>query len=300
MTDIYHQNPRQMAQRLAEASGRRVSQAVRAQLLAGGVISQVGWLLFGFGLIFVWGFLAQAESPLGSGLDSDPATARGQVVRIQETRASENDTRIWAVHYRFRDEKDRAHEGLSYASGTRLQPGSEVTVEYNADDPKTSRIEGLRTAPFSAFMWFVAIFPLIGWGMVVAGLLRGRRHLRLLKTGRVAHGALVDKQPTNTRVNNQRVYKLTFEFQTPEGDTIRTVAKTHQPEHLEDESSEPLLYDPVKPWRACMLDAMPGRPRVGRDGRIVLGAPTRLIAVLILPSLTIVGHGAWLAWRLWN
>jgi hypothetical protein len=300
MTDIYHQNPRQMAQRLARTSVRRISPALRVRVLLGGVIHQVGWLVFGFGLIFVWGFLTQAESPLGSGLGDDPAKAEGRVVRVEETNASENDDRIWAVHYRFQDQNDRSREGLSYASGTRLQPGAQVTVEYDPDDPETSRVQGLRTAPFSAGMWFVAIFPLIGWGMIVAGLLRGRRHLRLLKTGRVAQGALVDKKPTSTRVNNRIVYKLTFEFSTPEGDRAQAVAKTHEPEHLEDESAEPLLYDPAKPWRACMLDAMPGRPRVGADGQIVLAGRARLIALLILPALTIAGHGAWLAWRLWH
>jgi len=68
-------------------------------------------------------------------------------------------------------------------------------------------------------------------------------------------------------------------------------AKTHEPEHLQDDAEEPLLYDPIRPSRATLLDHLPGAPRIDDMGQIQTQSPIRSLLVLIVPTLSIVGHG---------
>ncbi|MDH4241432.1 MAG: hypothetical protein OEW48_17880, partial [Phycisphaerae bacterium] len=99
------------------------------------------------------------------------------------------------------------------------------------------------------------------------------------------------KEKTKTEVNKKPVYKLTFEFNTPEGTTYEATAKTHDTAKLEDQAEEPLLYDPMRPSYAVMLDDLPGNPRIMENGTIHAGPVANTIKVLVIPLTTIIGHG---------
>jgi hypothetical protein len=139
-------------------------------------------------------------------------------------------------------------------------------------------------------VFFVFIFPLVGLGFMVAGLRNGFKANRLLAHGKVGLGVLISKEATNTRINEQPVYKLTFEFTDEYGSHYEAVSKTHQPYVLEDEPEERLLYDPHNPAYAVMLDSLPGGPDIDEMGNIQPASLTRGLLVLILPVLTLVGH----------
>ena len=113
---------------------------------------------------------------------------------------------------------------------------------------------------------------LVGIGFATFGYLRGRRSLRLLARGRTARGRLVEEQQALGKVNNRRVFALTFAFETEHGEQHRTTARTHRPELLEDQAEELLLYDPRAPARATLLDHLPGKPKVGDDGQLTSGS----------------------------
>ena len=98
-------------------------------------------------------------------------------------------------------------------------------------------------------------------------------------------------EPTNTRINNQTVYKLTFEFTTDDGRRYEATARSHRPFVLEDEPQEQLLYDPYNPKKAVLLDSLPGEPDIDEWGNIQVANIGRSIRSLILPVAVVVING---------
>ena len=132
---------------------------------------------------------------------------------------------------------------------------------------------------------------------MISGIRRGLRASRLLRFGEQTTGRLKSKTATNTKVNNQRVYKLVFDFKGCDGATYEATAKTHRPEKLEDERDEPLLYDPMYPSRAVMLDALPGSPRIDQTGSMRAGSPLSVVACLLIPAAALIGHAVFIYLR---
>ncbi len=59
-------------------------------------------------------------------------------------------------------------------------------------------------------------------------------------------------------------------------------------------TEEPLLYDPLLPSYAIMLDDLPGSPRIDQGGNIKTATPAAAFLSLILPAVTIIGHGTYI------
>lgn len=272
---------------------RQVPWLVRSQVLFGGFLNQFGWAFFGFGFIFVWIFGLNADlSGLLAPLRT-METAEGIILRVEETSATVNETPVYAYTYTFRVESlEKEFQGSSYSTGRQFEPGWTVTVEYLVSNPDVSRIQGMRQAIFGPWvLCLVLIFPLIGLVFIIIGLRNGFKADRLLAAGQIAWGELKSKEPTGVRVNNQPVYKLTFEFRAEDGGVYEAVAKTHLPHLLEDEVEEQLLYDPRQPTHAVLLDELPGSPDIDELGYI---HPTSLrdgLLPLVLPGLTLLVHG---------
>src|ERR1051325_5085703 len=178
---------------------RRVPLSLRILTILGPG-SQIGWAVLGFSSIFFWTFVANAELPFS--FRGPIAMAAGKITDITRTNASENKTPVMANHYAF-SVTGRRYEGVSYTTGQRVEPGDLVVVQYRPDDPRQSRIEGMRRKQFSSVVLFVILFPLIGLGIVVFAMRAGRKRARLLADGVLAEGKLVNQRATNTRVNKR-------------------------------------------------------------------------------------------------
>ncbi|HEU4522740.1 MAG TPA: DUF3592 domain-containing protein [Thermoanaerobaculia bacterium] len=255
------------------------------------LVTLIGFAVLGFGMIFVFTFVANADLSFVT-LRGELERVAGRVTRVEETSASENETRVIANHYEY-SVAGRPFQGVAYATGQRLSVGETVDVEYKPADPKLSRVPGMRRAMFSPFVLFVAIFPLIGFGMVAGGMAMGGKRNHLLRNGLIAHGTLKEKLPTNITVNNMPVWKLVFEFSARDGRRHEATAKTTDPSRLEDERQETLLYDPDQPSRAYLLDEAPARPQVDDRGELVGRASA--FGRLILPLLVLSAIGLALA-----
>lgn len=272
---------------------RYVPWLVRSQVLFGGFANQFGWLFFGFGFIFVWIFGLNADLSGFLFRVGEVSIAEGVVLKVESTGASVNETPVYAYSYTFRVEsQEREYQGVSYSTGRQYEPGWPVTVEYLSRRPEISRIHGARQAAFGPWvLCLVLLFPLIGLGFMLSGFRGGLKGNRLLARGKVAVGRLTSKEPTNTTINNQPVYKLTFEFQDEYGGVHEVVSKTHLPHLLEDEVEEELLYDPHNPANAVMLDNLPGSPDIDEMGYIHATDFKRGLLPLVLPGLTVLVHG---------
>ncbi len=276
---------------------RSVPPTVRVAALFGGIVNQFGWLFFGFGMIFVWVFVPDIDFTSWYRFRGDVATAQGTVTAVRKTHMSENNVEVYEIRYAFAADDGRRYEGTSYMTGARYGDGQAVDVEYRKDGPGVSRIQGARRGAAPIWVSFVLVFPLIGLVLIVAGLKKGIKANRLLGRGKLGLGTLKSKEPTNTSINDQPVYKLTFEFAAEDGQTYEVVAKTHETRLLEDDAEERLLYDPWNPRYAAMLDNLPGAPEIDQMGHLKSAGPLRGLAVLILPLLTLLGHGLYAYFR---
>ena len=275
---------------------RPVPLPLRVQVLFGGVVNLFGWIFFGFGMIFFWAFTLNSDLASFYQFSGSLETATGIVSESRDTNASENERRIVAHEYTFQH-GGREYQGVSYTTGQQLPEGAPVLIEFPAGKPEVSRIRGMRRGMFSPAVIFVVIFPFIGLCFVAFGLRNGLRASHLLAHGKLAFGTLASKTPTNTRVNNQTVYKLTFDFTTDDGRRAQAVARSHHPQHLEDDVRESIFYDPDDPAKAVLFDSLPGSPRITSAGNFDPDWTAGALLSLLPMLLTLLGHGTYLFFR---
>jgi hypothetical protein len=244
-------------------------------------------------MIFVWIFALQSDITSLFLFSFQTNTTQGFVEGVVETGGSENDTAIFEVSYTYFDQLGRQQSGKSFSTGYPVVSG-QVTVEYLDGFPSISRVEGLRRKPFGAFALIAVIFPLVGSAFISVGIRFGLKANRLLAQGRIGFGKLVSSSATGTRINDQPVIKLIFSFTAVDGDEYEAVAKTHQPTDLKDEAEEPLLYDEADPYYAVMLDDLPGSTEFNPSGQLLPASVWEVAKALIIPALTVIGHGTYL------
>jgi Protein of unknown function (DUF3592) len=249
--------------------------------------AQIGWFVLGFGSIFFWAFAGNADFSFVT-FRGVLDRASGVVSRVEDTRASEAKRRIYANHYQY-SVAGQTFDGVSYSSDSSLSSGDPVEVEYAAGAPGKSRIVGQRRALFGPGIVFVSIFPLIGLGIVYGATRYGSKRARLLRDGVFTTGTLKAKRPTNTTVNNRRVFELVFEFTARDGRKCEATARSSITDRLEDERQEPLLYDPEKPETAVLLDDAPTRPKFDDTGAMV-ARPLAALFAMILPAIVIMAN----------
>ena len=276
---------------------RPVPLLVCSQVLFGDMLTQFGWFFFGFGMIFFWAFAMNSDLASIRSFRGPLETTPGIVTDSRGMGASENGAEVYAYHYSFTGPDGIKYEGVSYSLGSRMNKGHMATIEFPKGGPAKSRIQGMRTAPFGAWAALVTVFPGVGLAFVLAGTWNGAKAIRLLAHGQPALGKFTSKIATNFKVNDRTVYKLTFVFPAEDGYSYETVAKSSMPETLEDGTEKPVLYDPADPRKAVLLDNLQGAPTVDESGRIRAGSAGKAALVLILPMVTIIGHGAYMCVR---
>jgi len=259
------------------------------------LIAQIGWFVFGFGMIFAWAFAGNADFSSLT-FRGEHARATGHVTSVENTGASENNSPVVAHHYEFSVDGTRFN-GTSYTTGGSTSEGEEVTVEYDEGNPERSRIEGMRRAQFGPMVTLVLIFPLIGVLLVAFATRSGFRRNHLLRHGLLSSGKLLGRERTNMTVNNRPVWKLTFEFTDRNGQRHEATANTTDTDRLEDEAQEPLLYDPNNPAKAFVLDEVPSRPQFEPNGEL-RGRPLAGLLSVIIPGIVIAANLLVVAFKL--
>ncbi len=274
------------------AINRDIEFFTKCGVFFGGFQNQLGWFFFGFGLIFFWIFGMNADLSFLR-YTGNTITVQGIATDSIETRFSENETPIFENHYKFTTKEGIEFEEFSYSTGQDIQIGKTITVEYPEGKPEYSRIVGMKREIFGTVALFVVIFPIIGLVYIFSNIKKSLRGIKLLKYGRLTKGKLISKTPTNTRINGQTVYKLTFHFQDALGNKFFVSEKTHLLHLLEDTPEKRLLYLQSNPNCATMLDTLPTAPLIDETGN-VKSLSIKLFPILI-PLAIIVGHGSYLA-----
>jgi len=181
----------------------------------------------------------------------------GQITNVLGTNSYENKVRVFKYDFKY-SINSKQYSGTSFTTGQKFEVGQVVNIQYVENEPQVSRIENTRNGAFSPLMLiFFLPFIFVGGSMVGIRIYLGLKSIKLLRYGQIAYGVLIDKQPTNTKINNQTVYKLSFEFQAIDGTKYTTIAKSHLTRLLEDETQEKLVYDANNPKNAVMIDSLP-------------------------------------------
>jgi hypothetical protein len=248
---------------------RSVPVSLATAVLLRGLWQTLGWIFTAVGVL-VAGFVLRHAGPLfDDGFGGKLQTTHGVVTAVQPTSVRINSRRIHAVHFRWTDPRHGTERtGISYGRGDLPAVDSKVIVEVAAGNPPAARVQGLEATVLPALTHLLLVLPAIGLGMLGYGLLLGWRRLRLLQRGLLAHGRLVSRKGTATRVNNRRVYALEFAFVDATGAERRAKVRTHLVEALMDDAEEALLYDPVRPQAAALLDDLPARPTWSPQGEL--------------------------------
>ncbi|MCC7509824.1 MAG: hypothetical protein IT464_10650 [Planctomycetes bacterium] len=277
---------------VASPAERGVPLSVYAVALFGGFANLFGSIWLSISMIAVWVFVPMTDVSSLWRFSGELVQASGRVIAQESTGFSEGGsddtpgTPVYSVRYEFADSRGVVHEGTSYTLGSVYAQGGPLNIEYRADDPKTSRIVGARTAPVPIWLLLVImIFPTIGVVFLFFGLREGIRRTALLGNGKLVRGRLVGKSPTNTRINNQQVYKFEFEFEAEDGSRHIAVARTHETHRLQDEETEQILYHQRNPLRSCVVDALPAGVTIGPDGRFRAPHPVRTVGILLPPLI---------------
>ncbi|MCC6995993.1 MAG: DUF3592 domain-containing protein [Deltaproteobacteria bacterium] len=284
--------------RLAEAP-RRLPRGLRARFAFGNPLSLIGWPVFGVGMILVWAVVLNSEVMV-RGWDGQLDQVTGEVLVSEVTGTKQVDEggphydSEWKVHYRYVAHDGRPRTSVSWGSTRLLARGVPVEVEVQHAHPERSRIKGLRDRRFAGGLVWLVLIPLGGLGLAVGGLFWGGRVLTLLGRGAVARARLVERrQVEQSRTEaGTPIYtnQLTFEFRAADGELYRRTIRTRNVDRFVDEAEgEQIVYHPMIPSYARLMDELPGRPRIGEDGQ--LGSPDQWgYVVLVLPILMVWSH----------
>ncbi|KAA3610588.1 MAG: DUF3592 domain-containing protein [Calditrichaeota bacterium] len=275
---------------------RKIPLLVKSKIFFGGLLNQIGWAVFLFGILICWAFSVDGVFKSMYYFSGTLDHAEGLVVKVSESSASEGDVEVMQMDYLF-ESAGREYNGRSYFTGEFYEVGAKVDVEFSFTNPEYSRISGLRYSLFGAGILFILIFPLIGFLIILAGILRARKTIFLLKNGKPALGTLIKKGISNITVNEVPLERLTFEFTTETMKRIKITEDTANPQKLEDEAQERLLYNPENPQHAKLIDSLPGDAVLNSSGKFERDKDANLlmnIVVLVIPVVTLYVVYTWL------
>lgn len=240
-----------------EQKGRNIPFFIQFKIIFGNPIAIIGIAFFVMGTIFLFIFGSMVDFNDLRFNEHSPIT-KGVILKVEATNASVNEQTVIKYTYQYTTPDSQINKGESHTVDAIYEKGAQVDIEYLDSDYTISRIKGMQKGTFGAFILLpISIFSVIGFLFLFFMILKGVKNINILKHGRLAYGKLINKEATNTKINDQTVYKLTFEFKAHDGEIYQAVAKTHRPYLLEDEENEKLFYMPKKPEDAVMVDALP-------------------------------------------
>lgn len=270
---------------------RHIPWTVRVPLLLGGRIAQLGWVVILLGTFALWVNAPDFSDRLAYRHGRESATARVTAIScVQHPRHLPGDCSIWRADFSFAAGGQTRFEH-SYSLWEPSPAGTATTALYPRGCPERARLDGMwRFRDHDSGIVPMSMLFAIGIGIVFFAARPGRRALVLLRRGAVTRGRLVDKQSTRARVNQQPIYRYTFEFEPDDGGKYLVSAQTHR-DVLEDEPTEQVLYLREDPSFAIVLDHLPGGPHVAGDGTIAPRSTAPAVAYLVLAAI-VVGFNA--------
>ncbi|MCB9763311.1 MAG: hypothetical protein H6739_26330 [Alphaproteobacteria bacterium] len=213
-------------------------------------------------------------------LSTSALVTEGTLTDIRETNTSVNEETVLEATITFTVGPEQITASC-YGTDIPYDPGDPVLVEYWPEQPRFARAQGLSA---SVLPWWSALismlFPAVGLGLIGAQLPSGLRRARVMRVGRLAEAEYVAAEGTSTRINDQPVYKLIFQFEDDNGELRRASCRTTEVHVFTRGALYPVLYDPRRGGEAAVVDEHPRLMRVQADGRWAAASVTRVAVAL--------------------
>lgn len=258
----------------------------RATMLAVVAKGQAQLVLAGLGLVFVV-MLVPEMNRAGVMAQLLPAHDVDGVVDAVRTVQRSSKTRHW-TEWEFTAHVDGRPDVVSRGSArTMVIEGQGVHVRVPDARPDLSLAWTDEHQPTLAFFWVTLAALFCGAAVAVAAAVQNLRDLQLLRDGVLTMGTLVERTSRQTR--HGRMWTLVFRYTTARAgeQTTRLEVSERDLGRVVDEDAEPIVYDPHRPDRALLLDALPDRVRVDGDGNLT-PIPLRRGLVRISPLFVAV------------
>mgnify|MGYP006150371075 CR=1 FL=1 len=189
-------------------------------------------------------------------LQRNTSIGKGLITDIFETNTSINKTSIYGYQYTFYSPSGDL-SWLSYDLGYSYDVGDTIQIEYSNVRHDINRIRGMSNTP-GGLTSILFSLPLLGgliWMMI--NVTKGKRKKIIIENGLITDAILINKESTPVQINERIVYRMHFKFVANNGKEYKISTKTHQPEKLEDEQTEKLIYHSEDPKKAILIDDLP-------------------------------------------
>ncbi|MCK5683757.1 hypothetical protein KAJ27_06535 [bacterium] len=182
----------------------------------------------------------------------------------------------------------------SFAWNSKLEKGSSVKIEYAIKKPELSRIKGTFTVPpwdeHEDFFMYIILCLFITFYTLCIGI----KQTRILEYGDITMGKLIYKKNGDLLKANDTV---TFSFTASDGKKYEHVEVTdifyENTESIEDDIMERIIYLRVAPEDSLLLDQLPGKLEIYKDGNFYSSAPRieniRMIFGVVVPVFLLAG-----------
>lgn len=221
------------------------------------------WFLVGVPMLVV--FLVLGNPTTDYRIRHKHETATGTVTKISRA----GDRNPYRVDFAFAAADGAEHEGRSYTRRLRgLAVGSEVTVQYLANDPTKSRIEGHQYSSIPPTMLLLPAFFVVAGGAIwVSGIARLAGLRRLYEQGAVTTGTVVGAK-SGARTPRRILYEVRYRFTDDHGRERTSASRTYAaPDslNLKEGDTIAVLFDRADPAHSLALDLL-GAELAGEEG----------------------------------
>lgn len=184
-------------------------------LLFGGIQAFIGALLF---TVFTaiggpfWNDLALAQRGVQAQAIPSAATA---------TSARVNNLRVYDVSFAFTTQAGALTATHAETTDKEViehaQKHEPIAIDYDPNHPSVVRFAGQSASPFGLFVLIPLGMALVGAALLYVGMKRLRRFRGIYTNGEATVATVDSVQPTNMRVNNRTVLRVTYSFDSPIG-----------------------------------------------------------------------------------
>ena len=190
--------------------------------------------------------------------EADFSEAPALITEVEETQYSVNDNFLYEYHYRYTLDMIKLNSGSFLEYEGVYQSGQEIQIEYLTASPDISRFSGKDRRNFDQIMLLAGLgMSVIGLFFLVPSIRKTRKERKILMAGKPARGKLIHAEPTNMSINEQTVFKLTFEYSTGRNKSQQFSTRSHMIRNLSEEHFETLVFDPRQPERVIIVETLP-------------------------------------------
>lgn len=202
------------------------------------------------------GFISLSDLSSFSYYYDEVGTTTGYVDRIEDANASINGSEVLGYFFSYQVGGE-SYFAESFSHTLYFDEGEKVSVEYIISDPYRARIIGSNSSVLGP--WLVLIIGFLWFVFIIIFVFKLKKHMGIINilNNRVSTtGIKKSTVETNVSVNENKVYKMEYEY-TAMGTPKIAIAKSTNPNDFLDEES--LFYDKNFPEKAVLYKKLPGR-----------------------------------------